>query len=107
MVSVIIWFLRIGVVVPSEVVISTCTQVPWKHPLKQDASMQTLAEQGASSKERDFQKEREKNVLAVLVFDQNMMDETPKEPDLEVCYRVFILVVSLCCNVLYFLTKIF
>lgn len=46
--------------------------------------MQTLAEQGGSSKEKEFQKEREKNVLAVLVFDQNMMDDSPKEPELEV-----------------------
>ena len=47
--------------------------------------MLTLAEKGGSSKEKDAQREREKNVLAVLVFDQNAMDESPKEPDPEVC----------------------
>lgn len=46
--------------------------------------MLTLAEKGASSKEKETQKEREKNVLAVLVFDLNAMTESPKEPDMEV-----------------------
>jgi hypothetical protein len=46
--------------------------------------MLTLAEKGASSKEKEAQREREKNVLAVLVFDQNAMVESPKEPDMEV-----------------------
>ena len=46
--------------------------------------MLTLAEQGGSSKERDTQREREKSVLAVLMFDQNAMPESPKEPDYEV-----------------------
>ena len=46
--------------------------------------MLTLAEKGASSKEKELQREREKNVLAVLVFDQNAMMESPKEPDADV-----------------------
>ena len=55
--------------------------------------MLTLAEKGASSKEKDTQREREKNVLAVLVFDQNAMVESPKEPDAEVCnnYSIYYL----------------
>ena len=59
-------------------------QNTWKHPLKLDASMLTLADRGTSSKEKEIQREREKNVLAVLVFDQNAMDESPKEPEPEV-----------------------
>ena len=54
--------------------------------MKLDASMLTLAEKGASSKEKELQREREKNVLAVLVFDQNAMMESPKEPDADVSY---------------------
>ena len=67
-------------------------QIAWKHPLKLDASMLTLAEKGASSKEKELQREREKNVLAVLVFDQNAMVESPKEPDMEVITFFFIFI---------------
>eukprot|EP00116_Pleurobrachia_bachei_P008889 sb/3469151/ len=60
----------------------------WKHPLRIQG-VEPGVESGSGSTEREIQRNREKNVLAVLVFDQGKPDESPKEPDPQ-CLHLFI-----------------